>query len=180
MKKKKLSCEQINALLYFYAENTLNIFLKKLVKEHLENCPECMANYRNIVEKFNDNINKENSESDSENFETEQYKKFRTNLSAYIDNELSTDENIKIKKFAISNPLARKDLENIYKFKNMLYNSFIKTKDDLKIDYSKTVTNIIQKDFKQDNIITPFIRVWIIYFGVVIALTVSFIYILYS
>ena len=55
---------------------------------------------------------------------TKQYKDFRSNLSAYVDNELDNQDSIKIKKIAISNPLARQDLENIYTFKRLLHSSF--------------------------------------------------------
>ena len=41
--------------------------------------------------------------------------------------KLDDFQNIKIKKIAISNPLARQDLENIYTFKKLLHNSFEKT-----------------------------------------------------
>ena len=50
-------------------------------------------------------------------FKKKQYADFKANLSAYIDNELDDKENIRIRKITISNPIARKDLEEMYAFK---------------------------------------------------------------
>ena len=43
--KHKLTCEQVTALLNFYIEDSLSSKLKEYVKEHLENCSECMEKY---------------------------------------------------------------------------------------------------------------------------------------
>lgn len=178
MAKKKLSCEQISALLSFYAEGTLNLLLKKLVKEHLENCPDCMAEYVDMIEKCNNSAQPVKSNIE-ENYETKQYEEFRANLSAYVDNELSSEENLKVKKIAISNPLARKDLENIYKFKNLLYDSFAKTRDSLKADYSKIVSGSLQKELKMDYIITPFYRLSTLFLAMIIFIVLGFLFLLY-
>lgn len=180
MAKKKLSCEQISALLSFYAEGTLNLLLKKLVKEHLENCPDCMAEYLDMVEKCNNNKTLDVSEDNfAAVYGNKQYEDFRANLSAYVDNELSDEESIKVKKVAISNPMARKDLENIYKFKNLLYDSFAKTRDSLKADYSKIVSGSLQKELKMDYIITPFYRLSTLFLAMIIFIVLGFLFLLY-
>ncbi|MBQ3819488.1 zf-HC2 domain-containing protein, partial [bacterium] len=46
----RLSCEQISALINFYAEGELSEILTKYVKEHLETCPKCMEKYNKILE----------------------------------------------------------------------------------------------------------------------------------
>jgi len=74
-----------------------------------------------------------------ENSETTQYDEFKTNLSAYVDNELTDEENIKVKKYVISNQKARQDLEKLYNLKKVLYNSFDKAKNEVKDDYSKFI-----------------------------------------
>lgn len=178
MSKKKLSCEQIAALLGFYAEGTLNLLLRKLVKEHLENCPDCMAEYLDMIEKCNNTTLSVKPDCE-ENYETKQYEEFKANLSAYIDNELPNEENIKVKKIAISNPLARKDLENIYKFKNLLYDAFAKTKDNLKIDYSKMVSNSLQKELKIDYIIAPFYKLTALFLAMIVFIVLGFVFLLY-
>lgn len=147
---KKLSCEQIEILIGFYAEGTLHNLLRKNVEYHLKNCPECMAKYLELV-----NIIEQKKEPEPVN---KQYEDFKYNLSAYIDNELDDDENIRIKKFAISNPQARKELENMLNFKKILHNSFEKTKNEIKCDYSKLISSKIKQEL---NIATiePFYKI---------------------
>ena len=48
-------------------------------------------------------------------------------------------KNIKIKKIAISNPLARKDLEDFYTFKQLLNSSFNKTKSEMKTEKNQNL-----------------------------------------
>ncbi len=176
MAKKGLNCIQVSALLNFYAEGTLNLLLKKLVKDHLEKCPDCMEKYLNILEKSKNNRENIAFDTKTENYDTKQYKEFKTNLSAYIDNELSSDENIKIKKLAISNPLARKELENIYKFKNIMYESFVKTKENVKSDFSKKVINVVQKELKHENVIGNIDQVLHIFLIIVAFILAGFVF----
>ena len=172
MAKNKLSCTQISALLSFYADKTLNILLRKLVKEHLESCPNCMNEYLNMLSVLDNNNNKQ--EIETENLNTSQYKEFKENLSAYVDNELPITENLKIKKFAILNPLARKDLEKIYKFKNLLYDAFVKTQETAKFDYSKPVINLVTKDLKKETVINQFYTLKIIFLAMIASIIVGF------
>lgn len=154
----KLTCEQIKSILELYIKDSLNKVLKKLVKTHLENCEYYMAEYINLMEKVHSTKCKPESHKDYTK-ENKQYSDFRKNLSAYIDNELSNEENIRIKKFAISNQTARKDLENLFLFKKFLHSSFEKTKDELKTDYSKIVSNIIKQQAKHERTIIPFYKI---------------------
>lgn len=146
--QKELTCEQVCALLTFYVENRLNDPLKKYVEHHLNSCPNCRDKFqklKKIVNNFNEitkKIHEENS-NDNEQYLTKQYENFKFNLSAYIDNELTDEENLRIKKIAISNPIARKDLEDIYTFKKLLHSSFDKTRNEIKEDYSKNILNKI-------------------------------------
>lgn len=141
----QLSCEQVTALLTFYAEGTLSNKLAKYVEEHLKNCPECLdklTKLKNFASKYS---GVELPEPEN-NYNTAQYADFKSNLSAYIDNELDFEDNIKIKKIVISNPLARQDLENTYSFKRMLHGAFERTKNDIKTDYSKAIVHKIQSE----------------------------------
>ena len=70
---------------------------------------------------------------------TSQYRLFQNNLSAYVDNELPPEENIKIKKFTINNKKARKELENAYSIRKLMNDSFQKTKSENRQDFSKNV-----------------------------------------
>lgn len=139
-----LTCTQVSALLSFYIDDKLSTQLKQFVEAHLSTCPTCRAkldalkdmvkNLKEVHDKLAD-IKPETQETP----DSEQYNSFKSNLSAYIDNELSDEENIKIKKYVISNPKARGDLENMYKLKTALHNSFERTKHEAKEDYSRYI-----------------------------------------
>ena len=160
--RHELNCNQVVTLLTFYIENKLDQTLSIAVKEHLNSCEKCREKYlklKKILENFSAIKSKivEDKSVDIKEYETEQYRRFKANLSAYIDNELSDNENIKIKKIAISNPLARKDLEEVYAFKQLLHSSFNRTKNELKQDYAKrTVEKMIEKPQKDD--LNPFYK----------------------
>ena len=141
--KKKMNCEQISALITFYLNGTLSPTLTKYVQKHLEYCNSCQEKYCREIINVADII-------PEENYLTKQYEIFKTNLSAYIDNELNDNDNIKIKKIAISNPQARQDLEEIYLFKKMLHSAYEKTKNEMKTDYSKSI--ISKLHYKKSNI----------------------------
>lgn len=145
-----LTCTQVSALLSFYIDDKLSDQLKQFVEAHLEICPACRAkldalkqmvnSLKEVHEKIAVIKSKSEKEEEVENEEeNSQYEVFRTNLSAYIDNELSDEENIKVKKYVISNAKARKDLENLYNLKKVLHASFDKAKNDVKEDYSKYI-----------------------------------------
>lgn len=173
--QQQLTCEQVSALLTFYVENKLNDQLKKYVEYHLSNCPECtekLKKLQKIVNNFTEISNKihSNDEEDENPYLTKQYDDFRLNLSAYIDNELSDEENIRIKKIAISNPIARKDLEDIYTFKRLLHSSFDKTKNEAKEDFSKNILNKIYA-LHTNNKLDPFYLIMTI-FSVIIAVLI--------
>ena len=140
----KLTCSQMEVLISFYLENELSSSLKKQVEEHLFECETCMAKY-NMVKSMISDIKNSYAESasftktDSSSSNSEQYKIFKNNLSAYMDNELPNNESIKMKKFTISNKKARKDLEDSYNIRRLMSDSFNKTASDTKKDYSKNI-----------------------------------------
>ncbi len=173
-----LSCEQVTALLTFYAEEKLSAKLSSYVKAHLENCPECREKYiqlQNILKRFNEIQNEEIANP----YVTKQYEDFKLNLSAYVDNELDDLENIKIKKIAISNPLARQDLEDIYTYKKLLHTSFEKTKNELKTDYSKSVICQLQEECSENQKLDPFLKITAIFFAMISCIVAGIISILY-
>ena len=153
----QLNCNQVVTLLTFYIENKLDKSLSIAVREHLNNCRECSEKYeklKRILENFSA-MKSKIAEEECDNFkeyETEQYKRFKANLSAYIDNELSDNDNIKIKKIAISNPLARKDLEEVYAFKQLLQSSFNRTKNDLKDDHARRTLEKMFENTKEEKV----------------------------
>ncbi len=174
----QLSCEQVIALLTFFAEEKLSNKLAQYVREHLENCPECMEKYKQLKKILNRYIEIQ-SETEESVYQTKQYEDFKSNLSAYVDNELNDFENIKIKKIAISNPLARQDLESIYLFKKALHSSFEKTKSEMKSDYSKIITNQIQHENISRTSFDPFLRLTAVFFFMVTCIVAGLIKFLY-
>ena len=143
--QKELTCEQVGAIITFYIEGKLSDTLQKAVKHHLEICPECKAKFnelQSMLKRLHKNQSASNIDDEAQkNFKKKQYAEFRANLSAYVDNELDDKENMRIKKITISNPLARKDLEEMYAFKKLLHNSFDKTRTDIRYDFSKNVVH---------------------------------------
>lgn len=181
MGKNKLTCEQVMALMSFYVENKLSEQLAKQVKEHLDECFECAESFKNFQQmlgKFLDiESQNETQEVNMEQFNTKQYKNFKQNLSAYLDNELDINENLRIKKIAISNPLARKDLESMFTYKRLLSESFKKTENEIKEDYSKDVLMKLKNGY---NIIRidAFLKLSAIFIFIIFAIMVGSYYIL--
>lgn len=174
----QLTCDQVSALMSFYLEDKLSAKLSEFVRKHLESCPECMEKYlqmKNMLTKFMDIQNEELENP----YITKQYEDFKSNLSAYIDNELDNTDSIKIKKIAISNPLARQDLEDIYTFKKLLHDSFEKTKSEFKNDYSKSIINKLQEQKPDEQKIDPFVKLTAVFFIMISCIVAGIIYILY-
>jgi hypothetical protein len=173
-----LTCEQVTALLTFYVEDKLSEKLSGYVKAHLDNCPECQEKYRqlkNLLKRYNEI---ENSKATNP-YVTKQYEDFKSNLSAYIDNELDNSESIKIKKIAISNPLARQDLEDIYTYKKLMHSAFEKTKNDLKSDYSKDTICKLRHNCFEVRKLDPFLKITAVFFIMVTFAVAGLITILY-
>ena len=162
----ELTCAQMNILISFYLEDELSTALKKQVEEHLRNCPVCHAKY-DIIETMLEDLKcslelNEAQPANVENFTnstaSEQYKIFKTNLSAYIDNELPNNENIKIKKFAINNKAARKELEDSYNMKKLMSDSFKKAKENAKCDFTRSTLRKLEPDEEASLNFHPAIR----------------------
>ena len=155
--QNELTCNQVIALMSFYVEDKLNAKLKEYVENHLIKCSKCREIYMHS-EKIAQHIMNLTCTNSNIPFATKRYEDFKDNLSAYVDNELDENESIRIKKIAISNPMARKDLENMYAFKKLLNASFDKTRSEWKNDYSKIVMNKLHK-IEYANSIDPFYKI---------------------
>lgn len=137
-----LTCMQVSALLSFYIEDKLSNQLKQFVEAHLDVCPPCRAKLealKTMVKSLKEVHEKLEEVKPDRKINDSQYESFKVNLSAYIDNELEDEENIKIKKYVISNPTARNELESMYNLRKVLNNSFEKAKNDVKEDFSKYI-----------------------------------------
>lgn len=131
------NCSQVESLINLYIEGNLAPPLKENIEKHLSTCPKCrkkIEQLQNVLFKYakKDYTYKENQD-----------KQFIKNLSAYVDNELDTSENVKIKKITISNPSARQKLESMYNYQKLMHSAYEKTKNNSKFDYSKDVISII-------------------------------------
>lgn len=170
---KDLTCQQVSALLNFYIEGKLNHRLREYVNIHISKCPTCrkkIEDLRQILAKYKKEECKFNDENNTKKISTESFDK----LSAYIDNELPPNENIKIKKMTISNPNARKELETMYKFQKVLNSAYEKTKNDLHYDYSKNILAKIQDT--QDYTTNYFYKIAALFVILITAILGGFIY----
>ncbi len=155
--KNKITCKQIQAILPFYLKGRVNPALTEIIEEHLATCPHCKELYLKAFDEYNDfafiDVETAAEDEDNERFATKEYANFKKKLSAYLDSELEDNETIRIKKMTISNPLARKDLEDMYLFKRLLHSSFERTKENCKHDFSKLIVkklddqNFYQTDY---------------------------------
>ncbi len=176
----KITCVQMDALMTFYMEGELSPSLKSKVEEHLEECQTCRAKYNIITSIFGDMKNSVNNGYD-ELFTTKatpshQYKSFKSNLSAYVDNELPPNENIKIKKYTINNKNARNDLEETYKIRKLMKNSYKKTKLNTKSDFVKNIMKQIDAEEKNNFGINPLIKVSVAFVMTVLILSAIIIF----
>ena len=165
----KLTCAQMDVLISFYIDNDLSKTPKTKVEEHLETCSACKAKYEIIKSMLCDlktafgkeeAIPEEIRYSSASNVPpSSQYRVFKNTLSAYVDNELSSEENVKIKKFTINNKKARKDLEDTYNIRKLMNDSFRKTKADVKQDFSKNVLKQLELEDEAFLGIHPVIKI---------------------
>lgn len=167
-----LTCTQVSALLSFYIDDQLSTQLKQFVEAHLEVCPACRAKLealRNMVNSLKE-VHEKLATITPESEETKNsahFDEFKTNLSAYVDNELNDAENIKVKKYVISNPKARQELEKLYKLKKVLHDSFDRAKNDVRQDYSKYILKRIdiQEEIYGPDSFAKVVALFIIIFG---------------
>ncbi|MBQ7764119.1 zf-HC2 domain-containing protein [bacterium] len=174
----KLTCAQMDVLISFYLEGDLSSALKNQVEHHLKICPTCQAKFEiiksmisDLKNSFEDNSKPAKQEAYTNDATSQHYRVFKNNLSAYIDNELPSEENIKIKKFTINNPKARQDLEDNYNIRRLLNESFKKTKSETRQDFSKNILKQLELDDYDSFGIHPAIKLLIIFTFAVLVIT---------
>ncbi len=178
----KLTCSQMDVLITFYIDGDLSKSLKNQVEEHLKSCPSCRAKLdiiksmineiRSEIEEQDDIFTNPSLQSNKSGTTSLQYRVFKNNLSAYIDNELDSEENIKIKKFAINNKHARQELEDSYNIRKLMNDSFRKTRSEAKHDFSKSVLKQLDLEEEASLGIHPAIKIIIGFSMSVMILTV--------
>ena len=170
---KNLTCDQVLSLINFYIAGDLNDRLKDYVENHISHCRNCKKKVEDLkrilikYENIKDEIIKEHNEGILN-------PNFISSLSAYIDKELSPEDNIKIKKLTISNPSIRKQLEELYKYQKIIQSAYEKTKSGAKFDYSKgVIANVLNKN---DYTTVYFNRLMILFSLLIISIVACFIY----
>lgn len=166
---KKLSCYQVSALLNFYLDGKVNPELKEYIEYHLDNCRECREKAENLKSLIKE-IQKSKEKKNSHPRDYETIKR----LSAYMDNELNSNENIRIKKMTISNSKVRKELEDLYKFQKAIHTAYEKTKNDTKFDYSKDILTKIQDGYEYST--TYFYKIAAVFVVLMLGIIAGFIY----
>lgn len=151
-----LNCRQVEMLLSFYIDGDLSYELRKSINDHLSSCISCKNKY-DLLKNFymdmeNSYANFKNTLPESMEKIQDQHSFFRNNLSAYIDNELSDKESLKLKKYAINNSKAKQEMEKSYRLKSMLKNAFDRTKMSIKSDFSEKVIADINTSNKLNRI----------------------------
>lgn len=172
-----LTCTQVSALLSFYIDDKLSSQLKQFVESHLAVCPTCrmkLETLRSMVISLRNAQDKLSSveSSKEENLNSPHYDEFKINLSAYIDNELNDEDNIKVKKYIVSNPKARQEIESMYNLKKVLHNAFEKTKNEFRDDFSKYIMSKIdmqEEIYRPD----PFAKVVAIMLFILVVFTIT-------
>lgn len=156
-----LTCTQVEMLLSFYIDGELKENLKNKVEEHLKNCPVCSAKYETLVKLFSGMRESVAELSLKQNYINESkpmsHPDYKVNMSAYIDNELDNNENIKIKKLTINNKNARKYLEDSYALKHIINSAYEKSKNEMKQDFSRNVMSTLDIE-NQEYTINPIIK----------------------
>lgn len=163
----RLTCQQVESLINYYFEGKLAPSLSEFVTEHIKNCPKCRKKFEQLQKILPQYKYKSKTEREPD-------RELIGSLSAYMDNELETAENVKIKKMTISNPSARQKLESMYKFQKLLHSAYEKTKNDTKFDYSK---NIIMAVNENTQYTTQYFRnILILFILLLIAIISGFVY----
>ena len=115
-----MNCERIRNLVYYYIYNELDPALEEYISMHLEECKECNLYYHDMLQNIKEN-------------------KYLEEISAYIDNELSDNESIKVKKNIINNVNAREEFERMNSLTELLKSSLSRKNNSAKHDYTKLI-----------------------------------------
>lgn len=146
----KINCSQFEGLFSFYLNGELNDKLKTSFEEHLKECSHCNMKFKvlhTIIEDIKEAYKQFNvNDNIQENIVNNQEYVTDTELSAYIDNELPDENSIKIRRNIIAKPKVREKIEQLYKLRKVMSDSFSEHKNRMKTDYSKEIVKGMNKD----------------------------------
>ena len=164
---KELTCNQVIALMKYYTQGKLNTKLTEYVRHHISKCRKCKLKIDNMnVNALKHTVEKNNIYP----INTE----LKNTLSAYIDNELDNSDSIRVKKQTISNLSTRKELETMYRFKQLLQSAYEKTKENTKFDCSKNIMYLIQEG--EDYTTSYFNKLTAIFIVIICCIIAGFVY----
>lgn len=150
MKQDKLACNQVTSLLSYYIDGKVSSQISYFIENHLKHCKTCRERYemlQRVVSDFQSVKKKIDSIKPPECMPISAYStSFKEKMSAYLDNELTDEESLRFKRYAIANPPVRKELEGMFKVKNAMNICFEKTKNNLKEDFSRNVINEVKME----------------------------------
>ncbi len=150
MKQDKMACSQVTALLSYYIDGKVSAQITYFIEQHLKRCRACRERYEVLLKAIKD-IREVKTQIDSIEPKTcvpvSAYSaSFKEKMSAYLDNELSDEECLRFRRYAIANPPVRDELDGLFKVKNAMNTSFERTKNDLKEDFTKNVINEVKME----------------------------------
>ena len=135
--------------MHFYLNNELSTNIKLAFERHILECKSCREKYntfKNIITDLRESYKEIKHIQSKTIHHTPKEESLNSAISAYIDNELDINENIKIKKMIISKPDIRNKIEKINALQTLLKESFNKTQPEQ--DYSK---KILRKIYSTNN-----------------------------
>lgn len=147
-----LTCQKATSLLSIYIDGKLSGELKEKLELHLMKCPACFEKYKqmkNILESLKisyENMIREFDEIETTRiFNIREYEKFKNNISAYLDNELSSEESLDFRKFLFKSKAAREELDSYYDLKNSIKECFQEQMNNIHINASKNIINRLRR-----------------------------------
>lgn len=165
----KITCTQFEGLISFYLNGELSEKLKTDFEAHLKSCPSCHIRYNvlntiiaELKEAYNKFITEENEDDDTLYTENDETEDDIQELSAYIDNELNDEFNIKMRRNIIARPKLRKKLEKLYNLRKIMTSAFADEKNKLRTDYSKSIAKNLNSN-RTDNHVYFYCLVFIMF-----------------
>ena len=151
----KINCNQFENLFSFYLNGDLSVPMKEAFEQHLRECHQCCVKFdilKNIIgdikEAYEQYIYQEDY-IDSEPV-TQEYVT-GSELSAYIDNELSDENSVKIRRNIIAKPKVREKIDKLYKLRKIMSDSFLEQKKRLKTDFARDIVSQMNKQNLRNN-----------------------------
>lgn len=151
-------CLKVQSMLSLYIDNKLSDISANFVSAHLKICPSCKEKYLKLKElianmhKAYEHIIAQSKIMHKESiFNIREYEKFHSNVSPYLDNELSEQEDIDFREYLNKSLHAQEELRNAYEVNKAVQNSFKNFRNGLKTDLSKKIISRLKNEYNVVN-----------------------------